>query len=138
MALWVVIWTKAGLCEAFTSMLEQTKTGFYRSLLLLRSRPFRKFNMATSYEDVTHRIGSAMVAIDSLNRNKITNSVEDTVGRVGGDRLNRLSLISLQKDSAIPETQVMITKDFTKWNYDTLLEIVEGPLFNHKRLEEAI
>ena len=32
----------------------------------------------------------------------------------------------------------MITKDFTKWNYDTLLEIVEGPLLNHKRLEEAI
>jgi rapamycin-insensitive companion of mTOR len=32
----------------------------------------------------------------------------------------------------------MITKDFTKWNYDTLLEIVEGPLLNQKRLEEAI
>ena len=32
----------------------------------------------------------------------------------------------------------MTTKDFTRWNYDTLLEIVEGPLLNHKRLEEAI
>ncbi len=32
----------------------------------------------------------------------------------------------------------MMSRDFTKWNYDTLLDLVEGPLLNPKRLEEAI
>ena len=29
-------------------------------------------------------------------------------------------------------------KDHTKWNFDALQEVVEGPLLNPKRLEEAI
>lgn len=32
----------------------------------------------------------------------------------------------------------MITKDHTKWNLDVLQDIVEGPLLNQKRMEEAI
>ena len=32
----------------------------------------------------------------------------------------------------------MLTRDYTKWNYDTLLDLIEGPLLNAKRLEEAI
>ena len=36
------------------------------------------------------------------------------------------------------DTQVMLTKDHTKWNFDTLQELVEGPLHNPKRMEEAI
>jgi rapamycin-insensitive companion of mTOR len=34
--------------------------------------------------------------------------------------------------------QVMLTKDYTKWNFDMLQELVEGPLLNPKRMEEAI
>jgi large subunit ribosomal protein L17e len=34
--------------------------------------------------------------------------------------------------------QVMLTKDYTKWNFDMLQEFVEGPLLNPKRMEEAI
>jgi large subunit ribosomal protein L17e len=33
--------------------------------------------------------------------------------------------------------QVLYTKDHTKWNFDLLMEIVEGPLLNPKRLEEV-
>jgi len=40
--------------------------------------------------------------------------------------------------TALVDTQVMMSRDFTKWNYDTLLDLVEGPLLNPKRLEEAI
>ena len=29
-------------------------------------------------------------------------------------------------------------RDHTKWNFDALQEVVEGPLLNPKRLEEAI
>ena len=32
----------------------------------------------------------------------------------------------------------MLTKDHTKWNFDTLLDLIEGPLLNPKRMEEAI
>jgi rapamycin-insensitive companion of mTOR len=32
----------------------------------------------------------------------------------------------------------MLTKDHTKWNFETLLEFIEGPLLNPKRMEEAI
>lgn len=35
-------------------------------------------------------------------------------------------------------SQVMLTKDHTKWNFDSLLDLIEGPLLNPKRMEEAI
>jgi rapamycin-insensitive companion of mTOR len=31
-----------------------------------------------------------------------------------------------------------MAKDHTKWNYDALLEVVEGPLLNPKRMEEVV
>ena len=34
--------------------------------------------------------------------------------------------------------KVMITKDQTKWNFDILQDLIEGPLLNPKRMEEAI
>jgi rapamycin-insensitive companion of mTOR len=36
------------------------------------------------------------------------------------------------------ETQVLNTKDHTKWAFDILLELLEGPLRNPKRLDEAM
>jgi rapamycin-insensitive companion of mTOR len=32
----------------------------------------------------------------------------------------------------------MMAKDHTKWNYDALLDVIEGPLLNPKRMEEVI
>ena len=34
--------------------------------------------------------------------------------------------------------QVMLTKEHSKWNFDTLQDLIEGPLLNPKRMEEAI
>lgn len=34
--------------------------------------------------------------------------------------------------------QVMQTKDFTKWNYEALQDVVDGLMYNQKRLEEVI
>ena len=34
--------------------------------------------------------------------------------------------------------QVMLTKEHNKWNFEALQEIIEGPLLNAKRMEEAI
>jgi rapamycin-insensitive companion of mTOR len=36
------------------------------------------------------------------------------------------------------DSQVMTTKDQTKWNYDVLSDLMEGPFLNPKRMEEAI
>ena len=32
----------------------------------------------------------------------------------------------------------MLTKDYMKWGFDMLQELIEGPLLNPKRMEEAI
>ena len=36
------------------------------------------------------------------------------------------------------ETHVTVQKEHTKWNIEMLQELIEGPLLNHKRLDEAI
>lgn len=36
------------------------------------------------------------------------------------------------------DSQVLATKDETKWNIDTLQDLIEGPFLNPKRMEEAI
>lgn len=51
--------------------------------------------------------------------------------------------LSMQMDdrtfqTALIETQVSATKDHTRWNFDVLHELIEGPLLNPKRMEEAI
>lgn len=35
-------------------------------------------------------------------------------------------------------TQVLSTKDHTAWNVDIIIELLEGPLLNPKRLDEAM
>lgn len=36
------------------------------------------------------------------------------------------------------DTQVLATKTFTRWNWDALTELIQGPLANPRRLEESI
>ena len=36
------------------------------------------------------------------------------------------------------ESQVLVTKDNVRWNYDVVFDLLEGPLLNPKRLDEAI
>lgn len=38
----------------------------------------------------------------------------------------------------ITDTQVLTDKDFTKWNWNIIQDLIKGPLMNHKRLEETI
>lgn len=182
LALLLVILTNAGLCDALTSMMEETTMGTTLSrkatllmaeILAMSNRvlPLTTagriqaippvFDMATDYENKEHRIvgTSAVSAIDSFNRNKArlethtlrsqpsfrprANSVEDAVRR-GQRQVEQVKLkISMQMDdktfqAAIVETQVMSTKDPTKWDYEALQAFIEGPLLVPKRMEEAI
>ncbi|KAF8890018.1 Rapamycin-insensitive companion of mTOR, N-term-domain-containing protein [Gymnopilus junonius] len=117
------------------------------------------FYMATDYKRGESRIvgTSALSAIDSFNRNRArlepnvpakgfrqrANSVEDAVRR-GQRQVEQVKLkMSMQMDdktfqSCLLETQVMATKDHAKWNFEMLQELIEGPLLNPKRMEEAI
>lgn len=36
------------------------------------------------------------------------------------------------------ETQVLSTKEHARWNVEILMELLEGPLLNPKRLDEAM
>ncbi|KAJ7935708.1 Rapamycin-insensitive companion of mTOR, N-term-domain-containing protein, partial [Mycena leptocephala] len=119
----------------------------------------RIFSMASDYSHGENRIvgTSAMSAIDSFNRNQTrlepnamkgsrprANSAEDAIRR-GQRQIEQVKLkMSMQMDdktfqSSLLETQVvMLTKDHTVWKFDLLQELIEGPLLNPKRLEEAI
>ncbi|KAG1745997.1 Rapamycin-insensitive companion of mTOR, N-term-domain-containing protein [Suillus paluster] len=116
----------------------------------------RVFNLAADYNRGEHRIvgTSALSAIDSFNRNRLrlqpsvrnarprANSTEDAVRR-GQRQVEQVKIkMGMQMDdktfqSSLLETQVMLTKDSAKWNFEMLQELIEGPLLNPKRLEEA-
>ncbi|KAJ7600701.1 Rapamycin-insensitive companion of mTOR, N-term-domain-containing protein [Mycena floridula] len=116
------------------------------------------FSMTVDYTEGEHRIvgASAMSALDSFNRNRArlvpgevknsrmrANSVEDAVRR-GQRQVEQVKLkMGMQMDdktfqSSLLDTQVMLTKDHSKWKFDILQELIEGPLLNPKRMEEAI
>ncbi|KAJ3825070.1 Rapamycin-insensitive companion of mTOR, N-term-domain-containing protein [Lentinula raphanica] len=117
------------------------------------------FSMASSYDDGQQRLvgASALSALDSFNRNRTrlepgvvktssrlrANSVDDAVRR-GQRQVEQAKLkLGMQMDdktfqSSLLDTQVMLTKDHAKWNFDTLQEIIEGPLLHPKRMDEAI
>jgi len=44
----------------------------------------------------------------------------------------------IQFKNLINDTQVLIDKDFTKWNWNIIQDLIKGPLMNHKRLEETL
>ncbi|CAL1712811.1 unnamed protein product [Somion occarium] len=117
------------------------------------------FHLAANYNLDEHRIvgTSALSAIDSYNRHRTrlqpttvkgtsrsrANSVEEAVRR-GQRHVEQAKLkLGMQMDdkafqASLLESQVMVTKDHSKWNFDALQELLEGPLLNPKRMEEAI
>ncbi|KAJ9126932.1 hypothetical protein QFC24_001163 [Naganishia onofrii] len=114
--------------------------------------------MAAAYDDPTERT-AALTALASINsfhraRRKLEPQVKVTQGRKRADSVidplergqrqveKEKIRVSMQMDDrqfqgALVDSQVMYTKDPTKWNYDILIDVIEGPLLNPKRFEEA-
>lgn len=72
-----------------------------------------------------------------------SNSLEDPLKRGQRQVESTKLLVGLSIDDAhfrnlLLETQVLSTKDHTKWNVEIMLELLEGPLLNPKRLDEAM
>ncbi|KAG8904203.1 hypothetical protein FRB99_002106 [Tulasnella sp. 403] len=118
----------------------------------------RLFELAADTQriDAARRVATATLSsIDSFNRNRArlrrpttehprqrANSIEDTMRR-NQRQVEQVKIkLSMQIDDKtfqdiIIKTQVMVNKEHTKWNMEALVELIEGPLMNPKRLEEA-
>lgn len=120
----------------------------------------RIFNMASHFDDLKDRMQSTSLLenIDKYNRQqarqqKVLQAVQSTRARANSleDPLSRgqrhvenskirmgMQIDDLAWKNLLLETQVLLTKEYQKWNYDAILEAVEGPLLNPARLNEAI
>ncbi|EJD50823.1 hypothetical protein AURDEDRAFT_111977 [Auricularia subglabra TFB-10046 SS5] len=118
----------------------------------------RVFTLATDYIDGHSRIvgTTALSSIDSFNRNRArlqpssvggsrqrANSVDEPVRR-GQRTVDSVKIkMGMQIDdrgfqALLLETQVLTAREHTKWNHEALVELIEGPMLNPKRLEESI
>ncbi|KAF9182652.1 hypothetical protein BGZ50_004785 [Haplosporangium sp. Z 11] len=104
------------------------------------------FQVASNFEDpvLRHVAISAFRFIDTLSR-RITGSIMERSDDGRGQRhLDRIKQrIGTQLDEAnfrslLNDTQVLSTKDVSKWHWNLILEIIQGPMLNPRRLDEAI
>ncbi|KAL4262714.1 RICTOR family protein [Pleurotus pulmonarius] len=174
----ILIFNKAGLLDALTSILEESVTGsnLSRKATLLMAEMLQLSNrvlplsVAAKFQTVSHIfdlasnygqrenriIGTlALSSIDSFNRNRSrldpamiksarprANSVDDAARRQRQIEQVKIKL-GMQMDektfvAVLNESQIGSTKEHARWQFDVLIEVVEGPLRNPPRLEEAI
>ncbi|KAJ2956653.1 hypothetical protein NQZ79_g7530 [Umbelopsis isabellina] len=113
------------------------------------------FALASSFEDeqVRHNATTALSHIDRLSRirtrylsqasqdNKIEReaSVRRKQEKVHEVKVRMgINIDDIHFRQLIMDTQILNTKDNTKWNWDTILELLQGPLRHPRRLEEAM
>lgn len=116
--------------------------------------------MAAHFDDTTDRLQSTSLLenIDKYNRQqarqqKVLQAIQNTRARANSleDPLSRgqrhvenskirmgMQIDDLAWKNLLLESQVLLTKEHQKWNYEAILEAVEGPLLNPARLNEAI
>ncbi|KAG0307192.1 hypothetical protein BGZ98_000828 [Dissophora globulifera] len=104
------------------------------------------FQVATSFEDnvLRHVATSAFRFIDMLSRTSKGAIVERLEDGRGQRNLDRIKLrIGTQMDDAnfralLNDTQVLATKDVTKWKWNLVMETIQGPMLNPRRMDETI
>ncbi|KAF9114243.1 hypothetical protein BGX27_011369 [Mortierella sp. AM989] len=101
------------------------------------------FQVATNFEDpaLRHVATNAFQFIDTLIQASRGIIPERLDGQKQADRIKQK--IGTQLDESnfrvlLNDTQVLNTKDASKWQWDLILEIIQGPMLNPKRLDEAI
>ncbi|KAG0222326.1 hypothetical protein BGX31_009204 [Mortierella sp. GBA43] len=104
------------------------------------------FQVATTFEDpvLRHIATSAFRFIDTFSRSSRGVNVErldDGRGQRNVDRIKQRMGTQLDDTnfrSLLNDTQVLATKDVSKWRWDLILEIIQGPMVHPRRLDEAI
>jgi rapamycin-insensitive companion of mTOR len=116
----------------------------------------RLFALASGFNNGESRLAatSALHSVDSINRSLArpepaapnsrnrSGSLDDPLRRGQRQIENAKIRMGMQIDDTsfrnqLIETGILSSKDHTKWNFDTLMELLEGPLLSAKRLEEA-
>ncbi|KAK1923142.1 Rapamycin-insensitive companion of mTOR, middle domain-containing protein [Papiliotrema laurentii] len=114
----------------------------------------RLFNGATEFTSPNERhvALTALSSIDSLNRNqnKALRQARERNGKMQ-DSLQRgqrqvqqvkirlgMQIDDKQFQQMVVDSGVLLGRDHSKWNYEVIVELIEGPLLNPKRLDEAI
>ena len=102
-----------------------------------------------------HSLASTMIyQVDSVNRTLYRSEITPEVQSGTTTRNNKLLPLTRSTDpvrtklsvdmddlkfrSLLLETQVLATVNFIKWKWDLINDLIEGPLLNPRRLEEAI
>jgi rapamycin-insensitive companion of mTOR len=77
----------------------------------------------------------------SLYTSKATNNIDSDASTRQTDSSKLQAAMQIDETvfrNLMVETQVLNTVSFQKWKWDVILNIIEGPLLNPKRLDEAI
>ncbi|KAG0172866.1 hypothetical protein DFQ28_009870 [Apophysomyces sp. BC1034] len=113
------------------------------------------FALASNFEDeqVRHNATAALAHIDKLTRTRARYSSPATSNNKGGRLANanrtqeKVHEVKLKIGYAIDDThfrqllmdsQVLNTKDHAKWSWENIIELLQGPLLNPRRLDEAM
>ncbi|SJX66514.1 related to protein ste16 [Sporisorium reilianum f. sp. reilianum] len=122
-------------------------------------------NFRLDKSDERQAAASALASIDSANRHRAhheaissaaalsgnvqstardrSNSVEESMRR-GQRQVEKtkmrmgMQIDDVQFRNMMVDTQILVTKDHSKWNLDVLTEMLEGPLLNAKRLDDVV
>jgi rapamycin-insensitive companion of mTOR len=111
-----------------------------------------RFGLETHFSAI-----SSIFQIDSLTHTKyratlnppaapvaLLAKLDETSSTQGGGAVEQVKLkLGMQVDDAhfrqmVLDTQVLATNNYTKWQWDKLYELFQGPLMNQKRLDESI
>ncbi|WWC92493.1 uncharacterized protein L201_007452 [Kwoniella dendrophila CBS 6074] len=123
----------------------------------LQSLP-QLFSEATDFMNPAERMAalSALSSIDSLNRNQPKvgrKNMKDKTSSLAPqqDPLERgqrqvqsvklrlgLQVEDKQFQQMIVDSGLLLHRDHTKWSYEIIVDLIEGPLLNPKRMDEAI
>ncbi|KAI7903798.1 Rapamycin-insensitive companion of mTOR, N-term-domain-containing protein [Cokeromyces recurvatus] len=138
----------------------QLSTRLLPTLMAIQVQSLPKlFTLASNFEDeqVRHNATAALAHIDRLTRARTRyiappissnlTSFKGTDQSPSKRTQEKVHEVKLKIGYAIDDThfrqllmdtQVLNTKDYTKWNWDSILELLQGPLLNPRRLDEAM
>ncbi|KAF9580285.1 hypothetical protein BGW38_003131, partial [Lunasporangiospora selenospora] len=104
------------------------------------------FKVASNFEDqvLRHVATNAFLFIDTLSRTTsgiFTDILESNRGQRQVDRIKHRVATQIDEQNfraLLNDTQVLSTKDVARWKWNLILEIIQGPMLNPRRLDEAI
>ena len=95
-------------------------------------------NMVYQIDSVNRTLHRSTVSLKVSNSSPIKNQENNTSTKAIDTGRMRADMDEIQFRSLLVETQVTSTVNYLKWKWDIILDIIEGPLLNPRRLDDAI